>query len=155
LTVLEAELVQLATKPPAGTEDLAQGEETIVLHFRFAHGNAADEAVESFTWNELISLLGPHLLCRATEEDLKRALNQSCANRIIDSTGLDPLRTYIRDEDFQKVKIQLRALGLIERDPSKDGQWVLTPYGDGVMTRIAAIRSKTANTGLNAVAESR
>jgi hypothetical protein len=50
-------------------------------------------------------------------------------------------------EDFQTIKIQLRALGLIaksERSRSvKDSgtYWTLTSFGDEVMTRLRAIRS--------------
>jgi predicted MarR family transcription regulator len=53
----------------------------------------------------------------------------------------------LHQEDFQTVKVQLRALGLIAKSEKarsvKDSgtYWTLTPYGDEVMTRLRAIRS--------------
>jgi len=50
--------------------------------------------------------------------------------------------SYIVDEDFQKVKVQLMALGLIKQiGPAK---WLLTDYGVTVLRCIAAIRSEKA-----------
>jgi len=51
----------------------------------------------------------------------------------------------VSEEDFQTIKVQLRALGLIAKSTKarsvKDTQtyWTLTPYGDTVMTRLRAI----------------
>ena len=51
----------------------------------------------------------------------------------------------INDEDFQTIKVQLRALGLINKNDKnrsvKDTKtyWTLTPYGDSVMNRLRAI----------------
>jgi hypothetical protein len=52
----------------------------------------------------------------------------------------------MRDEEFQQVKLQLRALQLIQevKDNSGAGDkalWTLTPHGDRLMTRVAAIKS--------------
>jgi predicted MarR family transcription regulator len=49
-------------------------------------------------------------------------------------------------DDFQTIKIQLRALGLITKSTKsrsvKDTAtyWTLTPFGDTVMTRLRAIQ---------------
>lgn len=49
------------------------------------------------------------------------------------------------DEDFQTIKVQLRALGLIAKSEKnrsvKDtqGYWTLTPFGDHVMNQLRAI----------------
>jgi hypothetical protein len=58
----------------------------------------------------------------------------------------------ITDEDFQKVKLQFRALRLIrelkEKSANEDEKlvWTLTPYGDRIMTQVAAIRSSKPRT---------
>ena len=55
-------------------------------------------------------------------------------------------RFNIGTDDFQTIKVQLRALGLITRSEKtrsvKDSgtYWTLTPYGDEVMTQLRAIR---------------
>jgi hypothetical protein len=54
----------------------------------------------------------------------------------------------IEDPDFQTVKVQLRALGLIAKSTrprsvkDTDTYWALTPYGDTVMTSLRAIRRR-------------
>ena len=54
----------------------------------------------------------------------------------------------IIDEDFQTIKVQLRALGLINKSEKnrsvKDIKtyWALTPYGDSVMNRLRAIEKE-------------
>ena len=51
------------------------------------------------------------------------------------------------EEDFQTLKIQFRALGLIIRSEKSRGvrdnetYWRLTPHGDDVITRLHAIPS--------------
>jgi hypothetical protein len=50
------------------------------------------------------------------------------------------------ENDFHKIKIQLRALGLIKKSEKKrsikdnETYWQLTPYGDTIMTRLIAIK---------------
>jgi hypothetical protein len=52
----------------------------------------------------------------------------------------------ISQDDFQTIKVQIRALGLIAKSDKarsvKDSgsYWTLTPYGDEVMTQLRAIR---------------
>ncbi|MNT32864.1 hypothetical protein D3C72_1687660 [compost metagenome] len=52
----------------------------------------------------------------------------------------------VDDHDYQTIKIQLRALGLIAKSEKarsvKDAgtYWTLTPYGDQVLTGLRAIR---------------
>jgi hypothetical protein len=51
-------------------------------------------------------------------------------------------------EDFQTIKVQLRALGLIQMSVKKrslkdsDTYWSLTPYGEHYATVLKAIPSK-------------
>jgi hypothetical protein len=55
-------------------------------------------------------------------------------------------RFIITDADFQTIKVQLRALGLIAKSTKPrsvkdiDTYWTLTSYGDTVMTRLRAIQ---------------
>lgn len=51
--------------------------------------------------------------------------------------------SHVRDEDFQRVKVQLRALSLI-REAGKASAWTLAPSGDRQTMQVAAIRSSHA-----------
>ena len=52
----------------------------------------------------------------------------------------------LREDDFQTIKVQLRALGLVAKSTKprslKDTEtyWTLTPHGDRVMTQLRAVR---------------
>lgn len=51
---------------------------------------------------------------------------------------------YLLDDDYQTIKVQLRALGLMHKSTKfrsvkdTDTYWSLTPYGDEVMTKLRA-----------------
>ena len=147
---LSLHIAQSELTAPPGTEDLSQGQDTISLHFRYELSGAAgyQETLDAFTWNEILSTLGPILISRASEGDLKEKLAEKFRNRLQDRIGAPIYHSYIRDEEFQKVKLQLRALGLISeiKHDSLTGDqalWTLTPHGDRVMTQVAAIRSSS------------
>lgn len=144
---LEARVARNDSTAPPGTQDLAQGDEPIQLHFRYAGFNGTGYEGLPFSWHEIFSVLGPILVVQATEADLKDKLAEIFLNRVQDGGG-EVFGPSVVDEDFQKIKLQLRALGLIElKDKSGSGHqtlWTLTPYGDRLLTRTAAIRSSKA-----------
>jgi hypothetical protein len=144
---LDAHIAETEQSAPPGTDGLAQGEEAISLHFRYESRQDYVDCTEAFSWNEILSILGPVLIIQATERDLKDQFAEAISNRLKDKRGAQIFHAYMRDEEFQKVKVQLRALGLIRelKDKSPSGGdsalWTLTPYGDRLMTQVAAIRT--------------
>jgi hypothetical protein len=145
---LNAHLAETEQTAPPGAEEFARGEETISLNFRYKlDGRYDDSPAESFSWNSILSTLGPILIVHASEHDLKKKLSEAFRNRFKDKFGTQIFDAYMRDEEFQKVKVQLRALGLIRELKDKSpgsgdaALWTLTPYGDHLMTQVAAIRS--------------
>jgi hypothetical protein len=140
---LKRRLEQFATEPPKGSNVFAQGDERITLLFSYELGNQFVKEPHVTTWNELFGLLGPLMIDGATEASLKKKLFEGFENRKYDQNKSRIYRGYVRDEDFQKVKVQFRALGLITKDERSRGEtsWILTPYGDTLMTQVAAVRS--------------
>lgn len=164
---LESELARARTSAPRGTEELSQGEELHHLRFRF---RVADPDSDSFsfglrssahimtssveaTWNEIFSTVAPLMIDEAVESAVKTALDAMVQEKAIASLReRDELQGKslggfaLDNDDFQTVKVQLRALGLIARSEKArsvrdtDTYWTLTPYGDEVMTRLRAIR---------------
>lgn len=156
---LQAELARTRTTAPKGAEDLAQGDEihtfkcTVVTRppdeFRSQHWSFDLET----SWNEVFSAVAPLMIHEATEPRLKGALDSLAAEklrpRLVKSKDLanHTLREVtLDDNEFQTVKIQLRAIGLMAKSEKarsvKDSgtYWTLTPYGDEVMMRLRAIR---------------
>ena len=144
---LEKNIAETAFSPPAGSEVLAQGDETFSVHFRYEGQNRYEDSTMTFSWNGILAILGPILIDQALEEQLKDQLTDAFKNRVRDKNAITIHRAYPRDEDFQQIKVQLRALGLIREVKAKERigasqlGWTLTPYGDRLLTQVAAIRS--------------
>jgi hypothetical protein len=156
---LESELARARTTAPKGTEDLAQGEELHTLRYSFNARNRLTYDSSSWTgtfqatWNQLFGVLAPLMINEASEYRLKQAVDQYIedANRErlkkkkdIEDCVLSAFS--LNNEDFQTVKIQIRALGLIAKSEKSRSvkdvatYWTLTPYGDETMTRLRAIK---------------
>lgn len=157
---LEASLISARTQAPEGTQDLAQGNDELDITYTFEASfpeNYLDEETyrTSFTttWNQLFSMISPWMINEVNERALRANVNKyiSDSNKR-ELSGEDYLKGKIvsnfsiEDADYQTIKIQLRALGLIEQsDRSRSVKdtstyWTLTPYGDSVMTKLRAIR---------------
>lgn len=155
---LESELARVRTVAPKGSEDLAQGEELYTLWYSFT---AQEDVLTStswtgkfqVTWNSIFALVAPSMISEASELTLRKALNEFVVEQNLEEFQKNnklkncSLSSFsIKEEDFQTIKVQLRALGLIaksERTRSvKDvaTYWTLTPYGDNTMTRLRAIK---------------
>lgn len=157
---LQSELAKARTSAPKGAEGLAQGDESQSLRFSFRakgpdeYSYATWSSSFSPTWDKLFSVAAPLMINEAHEDAIKSALDA-----LVEEDNVQRLRenkklarhTFagfsLHQEDFQTVKVQLRALGLIAKSEKarsvKDSgsYWTLTPYGDEVMTRLRAIRS--------------
>ena len=141
---LEALLDRAATQAPAGSEQLAQGDD---LHEIFCedHSNIGRQSRHlsvNVSWNDLFALAAPRMIDEASETTLRYAI----ADGVERSLGKSPGRRVVPTmESLGTVLVQLRALGLIaksdRRRSLKDGAtyWSLTPYGDSVMTRLLAV----------------
>lgn len=142
-------LASVATEGPTGIEDFAQGEECFEVHFTYELNEngghrSTSGAKATLTWDEIFCTLAPQMLHDIHEDALQSLLGThlraSTSIRSIINLNSGPR---VNDDDFQRIKIQLRALGLIEEgqgDRSIGSYWKLTPYGDNVMTRLMAIK---------------
>ncbi len=156
---LQSELARARTSAPKGTDTLAQGDESHRLHFSFRATEPGSYMSSTWSssyvtsWNQIFSVIAPLMIHEASEPALLSALNNFIGEynlgRLSQLKDLDGCRISgfsLKQEDFQTVKIQLRALGLIAKSDKarsvKDSgaYWALTPYGDEVMTRLRAIR---------------
>jgi Domain of unknown function (DUF4062) len=165
---LESELENSRFQAPKGTEELAQGDDEFEINFAYESFHerpyspgssvmmSTDEESHwdsfSLTWNQIFSELSPVMINEASDSQLVKLLNQyiqvECISRLKEKHPKKKIRKiWISGDDFQTIKIQLRALELIRESKRqrsvKDSAtyWTLTPYGDNVMTRLRAIRS--------------
>jgi hypothetical protein len=155
---LEGRLEEARTSAPPGSEKLAKGEDQYSLDFTF---DSTDAERNPWTWNysvdvswdEILYDIGPLMISEAADYQIRQALNQTVQSRSVEQRKRDKrlkghkVREFkISDHDFQTIKVQLRALGLISKSHRprsiKDTHtyWTLTPYGDQVLTTLRAIR---------------
>ncbi len=155
---LQSELDRVRTTAPKGSESLAQGEDLQTIGYSFTteanlFGGPPSEGEIRMTWDSIFAVLAPLMINEASEGAMKSALDRFIEHeslpKIHDEMGISPnvVRYFhVQEKDFQTVKVQLRALGLIARSEKPRSvrdvatYWTLTPYGDGVMTRLRAIR---------------
>jgi hypothetical protein len=170
---LESRLEEARASAPVGSEKLAHGDDQYAVDFAFA---TTDAKGQDWTWNyqfdiswdELLYDIGPLMINEATDVQIRHALNQTVRHRSRPKRDEDkPLKDHkrarsfeISDDDFQTIKIQLRALGLISKSQRprsiKDTEtyWTLTPYGDQVLTTLRAIpKDRQASDGSASSAE--
>jgi hypothetical protein len=156
---LQRELESIRSAAPSGTGDLAQGDEPLNLTFR-SNFREVDGGVSrvrqkehqvATTWNEVFSIISPLMIDKASEQQLSAALRDHFNKRDeLAEPGALPYGLAISSNDFQKLKLQFRALGLITKDTSQKSlkdtstYWTLTPYGDSLMTKSNAARSNRA-----------
>lgn len=156
---LEAKLAAARNSAPPGSEVLSQGDEEYAVdyHFDSIDANSRSWAWSlqiDLSWDEIIYDVGPYLIDEASEAVLRSAMNRMVQARSRQQRAADDqlkgqknLRNFrVDDHDYQTIKIQLRALGLISKSEKnrsvKDAgsYWTLTPYGDQVLTSLRAIR---------------
>ncbi len=157
---LQAELQATGTTGPEGTAGLAQGEDPHEVSCTFAAApngwtwpKTPCKTATVLVWDEIFSAVSPLMIHEATEGAISRALSALVRDfsyeRLKMSKQFKDLELTdfkIDDDDFQTIKVQLRALGLISKSTKsrsvKDTAtyWTLTPYGDNVMTKLRAIR---------------
>jgi hypothetical protein len=158
---LENKLDEARTKAPKGTENLEQGDDTINIDFSFKaipygkmYGTGYTSNID-LSWNEIFYQVSPIMIDEADDmqfkisiEDLvqkeKSILIEISDDERFKETSIKNIN--IDDEFYQTIKVQLRALGLINKSSKsrsvKDTgtYWTLTPYGDSVMNKLRAIR---------------
>jgi hypothetical protein len=151
-------LQQARHSPPPGTEGLASGDDTFSIAYDLAvkdedyeitHYQGSIEA----TWNEIFSKVAPLMIHEADDDRLRSAVKelaqasavpQVAKRREVKGKRLSSFK--IKEDDFQAIRVQLRAIGLITRSNRQRSvkdtatYWTLTPYGDSVMTKLCAIR---------------
>jgi hypothetical protein len=150
---LEDQLNVKKNNAPPGTESLEQGDDLFDLNYHYVD-RAWQSMVDSkdgliqMTWDEIFSILSPLMMDESTEENLKDELVKKIRENIKIEKNLRPEVIKINDTHFQTIKVQLIALGLIEKSDRKkslkdlSAYWKLTPFGENKMMTLKALRKK-------------
>lgn len=145
---------------PEGIEHLSKGDDLVSFNyvynmkskqFGISSGKGKGEFVTS--WNMLFSYVSPYMIQEISDYELNKKVDDFFEDKLIDdlrAKNTDDKKIVsevnVTDSDFQTIKIQFRALGLIIQSERKrsveDGQtyWTLTNYGSNLMTTLRAVR---------------
>jgi len=158
---MEEQLESARTKPPSGTEGLAQRDAEFTLRYKYSYDDPdgarwTTEDELDVTWNAIFAALGPALINEASEARIRTILDQLIGPNERQRAksevqgDVDWKSFHVHPDDFDTIKIQLRALGLMTQSHRKrhvgdaETYWTLTPYGDTVLTQLRAIRGEAA-----------
>lgn len=145
---LKSQLTINENKPEI--EDLVEIEDLIEISGKHTYwNNQYHQDVESnwskkLTWGEIFALISPYLLKKPNDSKVKEKLSQAIYETI--HNFVDSGISYIRDQDFQTIKIQFSALQLIELETitDKNGQtnliWNATEKGENLMLNLRTIK---------------
>ena len=156
---IKARLELSKVTAPAGTEKLAQGEDEISITLRYT-AESKDYKTTGFadniniTWSKLFAIVAPYLSIESDETTIKKAIIEclkDLSREDIPASHVGMRRFYnfdIPNDEFQNIKIQFKALGLISKSiknrsvKDTSNYWTLTDYGDYVMTQLIAIKKE-------------
>lgn len=149
-----------AAQPAADIARLAQGDDpvdiAIVINWP-AYGGGPKERIEAATtWDAVFCAVAPGLLRGAMfERTVRKWIARKLVwvplgrlNSLLDKnmTALDYADAAdVAQEDFEKIRVQFLALGLIRL--GKGGDWVLTEKGERHIIQKLAVRKPEAETG--------
>ena len=156
---LKQRLQESKMTAPAGTEKLSQGDDTLDITVKYTaqtpqYDKYSYKNFITVTWNDLFAIIAPYMVIECNESDIKKAIVEYAKSLLSDELAKEKrAKKYIRfydfsieNEEFQNIKIQYKALGLITKSVRnrsvKDtlNYWTLTEYGDYIMTQLIAIR---------------
>ena len=149
-----------AATPPEGAHEFASGSDVYELQgvFEVGEDKVSVDWEISMEWGKLFKMLGPLLFVSTDERQIRTGLAQAIRTRYLEQILSDhkdidkkDLKSFSIDElDFNQIKIQLMALGLISRKERRDPDgttslyWILTPYGETKLIKEGAIRKTKA-----------
>jgi len=135
------------------TGDLAQGDDSFFIPYKLSvwdYRNIKETKGEiQTTWNDLFSILSPSMVHEIDEDEIRNIINENLINKLHPEHQrkmFGRVEIIINDDVYQTIKIQLRALGLIEQSNRKRSikdtasYWTLTPKGDSLMIQLRAIK---------------
>ncbi len=150
IDALKMDLATAKSEAPAGSEAYAGGAdefEVAVYYQVYENGKGWSSGSRNVTvtWNTIFFEVGPTLMEEASESQMKGRLSGELWRYEYDDFPAKVSNTSISDDSFDTIKIQLLALGLIQKSPKKhvpsdtNRYWSLTSYGETALMKLRAI----------------
>ena len=149
---LESEKEAIIDMPPKEAESLASGKEIISQPCKLYKKEGDERKVIKLetTWDKLFSYAGSAMIGECTEKEFRDKVQlifwHSVPEKYRELNFYEDIVIY--DMNFDTIKIQLQALGLITHGIKKrtvsdtNTYWKLTPYGEKYLLQVRAIKSE-------------
>lgn len=131
-------------KTPATIENIAQFDERIIVHGTYTYTGRRLIWELNVSWREIFGLISPYFLEYQNDESAQNIIARVLTK---EAQKIDTSLSWIDSQDFQTIKIQMMALGLMDISNRKlvnGGQrlcWVLTEKGIRIMKDLRIIRT--------------
>lgn len=156
---LEASLAATTYSAPETVRHLSQGDDLFTINLEFELYETDSYRTERYSsaikasWYQIFSAASPIMIHEASDSEFKRTLDNFVKDQTLSILASGKkfkgqhLKNFkINEIDFQTIKVQLRAIGLITKSTKQRSikdistYWTLTPYGDNIMTQLRAIK---------------
>lgn len=157
IDVLQSQLELVSVEAPKNTENLQQGDDLYSLEFTFKYYKNFENNIFNtqyqMSYNQIFYIISPLMVDEADEISLQNTITNYAKDVVIKTnfpkyTITDVKYFNLLGSNFQTLKIQFRALGLITQSLKKrsikdtGSYWTLTPFGDNLMVKLRALQKK-------------
>lgn len=144
---LKQEIRQYVKSAKPEVENLASLDEIILVHLTYYHyGNSSKTKYNTeveVTWRKIFALVAPYLIPHPNDV----SVSSQIAKDLFKLAKKEGSVYDINDQDFQTIKLQLKALGLINVEYSQTTGggmglfWSLTSKGEALMLQLRTVRA--------------
>ena len=123
--------------------NLAGLDDEFTVHGTYSYSKTSPNWVKKITWRDLFASISPYLIEHPSDETVRKTLSFDIHKSVKQPPESHPI---IESQNFQTIKLQLQALGLIDLDYTKTLQggmglfWSLTQKGTQVMMDIRSVK---------------
>jgi hypothetical protein len=141
--LLRRQVAEYSRAQPPDLEGLAGLDDLVEIKGEALYDGSWHPWKHSITWGEVFALIAPFLEKIPSDATVKGILGSSVFE-LISSSGRSPT---LNDQNFQTVRIQLQAMGLIKTQYTKTTSggmaffWSLTPKGTILLYELRTVRT--------------
>ena len=147
---LREEISKIEIQPVETMPNLANLDELFIINGKCTVTRYDRRHTESWSitlsWQEIFGYIAPYLLAYPTDTSVETALRRT----IVEAKNISGSSHSIRNQDFETIKVQLKAHGLVNVSYQKTVQggmalfWSLTSSGEELMMRLRTIKTNAA-----------
>ena len=144
-----AQLLLAQNAPPPGTEKYQSGSDEFEVNLKYDDSKGQEQwRSVMVTWDQIFFEVGPLVMEEASEGQMRVRLGRELWRYDYEKFTNVAGEITMDNDNFDTIKIQLLALGLIRKSPKKHvpsdtgRYWSLTPFGETELMKLRAITKK-------------